>query len=359
MLLSGFQPKADEPPAQTEPENKIEKVENILVVRQHNQIGDMLCSLPLYAALKKKYPDSSITLVAAKTNYEIPFFEINPFLNRVIIFDKQNLKSIFHFFKKLRDRKYQIGIVPSTIKVSRTSHILNYLSGAKIRIGVKSIDGVENSSHKLLNLKADFIWKGIHQRERNLDVVKQIGCDITEEEKQSLKLQFGNDDLREAERFINENFPDRSKKIIGFHTGAGKTTNTWDTRKFIELIKRLRVDYNNYILLTSGWTDEPIIKDVSSALSTSNINFTVAHNLRVRQLATLISRVNLFITNDTGTMHVAGSTEAEMISLFGPTNPNEWAPTGENKYFIKSRTENINDISVDEVFNLSKKLLEE
>ena len=35
-----------------------EKVKNILVIRQHNQIGDMLCSLTLYAALKKKYPDS-------------------------------------------------------------------------------------------------------------------------------------------------------------------------------------------------------------------------------------------------------------------------------------------------------------
>jgi len=46
-----------------------EEIKNILVVRQHNQIGDMLCSLPLYSALKKKYPNSAITLVAAKTNY--------------------------------------------------------------------------------------------------------------------------------------------------------------------------------------------------------------------------------------------------------------------------------------------------
>ena len=44
-----------------------------------------------------------------------------------------------------------------------------------------------------------------------------------------------------------------------------------------------------------------------------------------------------------------------MISLFGPTNPEEWAPAGENKYFIKSKNENINNISVDEVYNLSEK----
>ena len=53
---------------------------NILVVRKHNQIGDMLCSLPLFKALKKKYPESSITLVASPTNYPIPFKKINPFI---------------------------------------------------------------------------------------------------------------------------------------------------------------------------------------------------------------------------------------------------------------------------------------
>jgi heptosyltransferase-2 len=47
-----------------------------------------------------------------------------------------------------------------------------------------------------------------------------------------------------------------------------------------------------------------------------------------------------------------------MISLFGPTNPNEWAPTGENKYFIKSKNGIINNISVDEVYNLTEQILE-
>ena len=148
----------------------------------------MLCSLTLYSALKKKYPDSKITLVAAKTSYEIPFLKINPYLDQVITFDKQNFGTLLKFFRKLRERKYQIGIVPSTIKVSRTSHIINFLSGAKIRVGVKSIDGIENKSHKVLNVKSDFVWRDSHQLERNLDVVRQVGSDLTEEEKKSIKI---------------------------------------------------------------------------------------------------------------------------------------------------------------------------
>ena len=179
-----------------------EKVKNILVVRQHNQIGDMLCSLTLYKAVKKKYPEARITLVAAKTNYEIPFFDINPFLDRVLIFDKSSLKTILKFIKDLRSRKYQIGIVPSTIVLSRTSHIINWISGAKIRVGVKSIDGKENKSQKYLNVKSDFIWKDSHQTQRNLEVVKQIGCDLSLEEINSIKLNFNDSDLDYAKDFI-------------------------------------------------------------------------------------------------------------------------------------------------------------
>jgi len=339
-------------------ENKIGRVENILVVRQHNQIGDMLCSFSLYAALKKKYPDSQITLVAARTNYEIPFAEINPFLKNVIIFDKKNLITILNFFLKLRKRKYQIGIVPSTIKISRTSHLINFLSGAKIKVGVKSIDGKENNSNKLLNIKSDFIWNNTHQLERNLDVVRQIGCDLTEEEKKLIKFKFSDEELREAKSFIEESFPDKSRKIIGFHPGAGKTDNLWPTGNFIELIRKIYAKYHNYVLLTSGWMDNVIISDVERELKSDDITYKILNDLPIKKLGPILSLIDLYITNDTGSMHIADFSDAKMISLFGPTNPNEWAPTGENKYFIKSKNENINNISVDEVYNLTEKILE-
>jgi heptosyltransferase III len=358
-LRSGFQPKADEPMAQMELKNKIEKVKDILVVRQHNQIGDMLCSLPLYAALKKKYPDSRITLLAAKTNYEIPFFDINPYLDKVIIFDKRDFKSFLTFYRKFRESKYQIGIVPSTIKVSRTSHIINFLSGAKIRIGVKSVDGHENSSHKLLNVKSDFNWKSTHQTKRNLEVVTQISCDLTDEEIKSIKFRFSNEEINEAKEYLQKEFPDKNKKIIGFHPGAGKTVNMWSTKYFIELIKKTYDRYNNYVLLTSGKIDQSVIVEVENEMKKFGIQYKILNDLPIKKLGAILSLIDLYITNDTGSMHIAGFSDARMISLFGPTNPAEWAPEGKNKYYIKSKTENVNDITVEEVYNLSKKILEE
>jgi heptosyltransferase-2 len=318
----------------------------------------MLCSLTLYAALKKKYQDSRITLVAAKTSYEIPFIEINPYLDRVITFDKQNFGTLLKFFRKVSERKYQIGIVPSTIKVSRTSHIINFLSGAKIRVGVKSIDGIENKSQKVLNVKSDFVWRDSHQLERNLDVVKQIGCDLTEEEKRSIKFKFSDEEIRDAKNFIESAFPDKSRKIIGFHPGAGKKDNMWPTKNFIELIKKIYDQYNNYVLLTSGKIDKTVIVEVENEMKKSGIPYKILNDLPIKKLGAILSLISLYITNDTGSMHIAGFSDAKMISLFGPTNPEEWAPAGENKYFIKSKNEIINNISVDDVYNLTEQILE-
>ncbi len=343
----------------TKQESKIkiepqEKVKDILVVRQHNQIGDMLCSLTLYMALKKKYPDARITLAAAKTNYQIPFFDINPYLDRVIIFDKATLKIIFSFIKELRSRKYQISFVPSTIVLSRTSHIISWISGAKLRVGVKSIDGITNRSQKYLNLKSDFQWEDKHQSIRNLEIAKQIGCDLSEEEISSIKLNFSEEEISFAKNFIASSFPNQNNKIIAFHPGAGKERNIWNANNFIELIKKLYSHLGNYVLITSGWIDEKNIKPICDELQLANIEYKILHNLPVKKLGAVLSMVDLYITNDTGTMHVAAFSGSKMISLFGPTKPEEWAPRGLQQKHIKSISNNINNISVNEVYELAQ-----
>jgi len=326
-------------------------------VRQHNQIGDMLCSLTLYKALKKKYPDARITLVAAKTNYEIPFFDINPYLDRVIIFNKSSIKTIIEFIRELRSRKYQLCFVPSTIVLSRTSHILNWISGSKVRVGVKSIDGKENRSQKYLNLKSDFKWKEKHQSVRNLEIAKQIDCDLSEEEINSIKMNFKEEDISFAKDYIFTNFPDQKKKIIAFHPGAGKELNIWNYSNYIDLIKKLYGDFNNYVLITSGWTDNNIVEPIWTELRTVNIEFKVLYNMPVKRLGAILSLVDLYITNDTGTMHIAGYSNTKMISLFGPTNPAEWAPNGIHQKYVKSKTNDINGIAINDVYSLAKTFL--
>jgi ADP-heptose:LPS heptosyltransferase len=335
---------------------KYDNVNNILIVRQHNQLGDMLCSVPLFAALRKKFSAASITLVASPINYKVLYSEINPYIDDVIIFNKSTLLHLFRFFKKLRSKKYDIGIVPSTVSVSRTSHFINYLSGAIIRVGVRSINGKKNKTEFLLNIKSDFEWaiNHIHQTERNLDIGRQIGCDLTEEEKKQVGILLSEDEKKFAEDYIRENFPDKSKKILVFHAGAGKVQNRWSSKNFVELINKFYENYDCYIIITSGKIDREITDFIVKELKKSNINCTILEKESIRQIAAILLKTDLYITNDTGTMHVAVYVNAKVIGLFGPTYFYEWGPINENGTYIQSPTENIDDITVDEVYEKAK-----
>ncbi|MCH7973212.1 MAG: glycosyltransferase family 9 protein [Bacteroidetes bacterium] len=340
-------------------EKFISKVKNILVVGKNNQVGDMICSLPLYAALKKRFPLANITLVAAKTNYPIPIKKINPHIDRVLILDRSTLKSSINFLRELRKIKYQIGIVPSTITISSTSHIINFLSGAKLRVGVRSIDGEKNKNSYLLNVKNDFNWGDLkkHQRDRNLDVVEQIGCYFTTEELKNIKINIDNQSYSFIEEFITKKFPDKSKLIIGLHPGAGKKPNIWDTEKFKLLIKKLNEKYQPYFLITVGSTDTDVIKNLSTYLNGNNILFSTDEKMKINELAALLKKISIYITNDTGPMHIANSAGAKILALFGPNKSYEWGPTGINSVSIQSSTDDINKITVDEVFQKSIALL--
>jgi ADP-heptose:LPS heptosyltransferase len=340
-------------------DKSISQVKKILVVGKNNQVGDMICSLPLYAALKKRFPTAKITLVAAKTNYPIHIKKINPHIDRIITLDRSTLKSSIKFLKELRKTKYQIGVVPSTIALSSTSHIISFLSGTKIRVGVRSIDGEKNKNSYLLNVKNDFNWKGLkkHQRDRNLDIVEQIGCSLTCEELKNIKLTISQEDVFFAESFLTESFPNKTKNLIGIHPGAGKKENVWDIENFISLIKKLNNIYKSNFLITAGYSDKNILERITTFMSNENINFAVAENFEVTKLCAVLKYTDLFVTNDTGPMHIAASSGTSILALFGPTKSYEWGPTGDNSISIQSPADDINKITVEEVLQKSIDLL--
>jgi len=327
-------------------------LERILIVRQqNNQLGDLLCSLPLYYALKKKFPESEITLVAGKANYAIPYKKFCPYIDNIIQMDRETLMKNISFIREVRALKCNIGIIPSTMQFSRTSHVINYLSGAKVRVGVKQFDNEVNKSAWLLNETGTFDWgkQKTHQTDRILDVAKIIGCELTDEEK-IIRVTHTEDVLKDANEFLRSNFP-ANTKIIGMHTGAGKVANRWDYRNFVSLAKRLKEKYNCVFLLTSGYIDKEVTEKTIQGLKENDIPFVV-ENVEVRVLGAMLSMIDLYVTNDTGVMHLSGFSGGKVVSLFGPTRGYEWAPQQKGCRYIQSKTGEINDITVEEVMNV-------
>lgn len=337
---------------------KTEEIRNILVIRKHNQIGDILVSVPMYYTLKKYFPQAKITLLASKTNYPIPFKELNPYVDEIIIYEKSTLKQQLNTIKLLRKKKFDLAIVPSTIRLSSTSNLISFLAGIKFRVGVRKVDGQKNKLSFLLNIKKDFNWinSKTHQIFRNLEVIEQINCKINISEALNSYLKISEDEKNEAKEFLTKKFPGTST-LIGIHPGAGKIDHIWARENFVDVAKYLYQKWNSGFIITCGATDKPVVKNIEAAFKDEKIPFAILENFSIRKLAAIINECDLFITNDTGVMHIAGLTETLQISLFKDDKAYEWAPIGKNKFFVESSDEDINSISVDQILTLANNLL--
>ena len=334
------------------PDREIGIPKRILVVRQHNQLGDLLACVSIFRALKEKYPSSELSVIVSPANKNA--LHKNKFIDELFVFDKNKilsfgyLKQLFRFLRK----NYDVAIVPVTVSISFTSNLLCRIANTAIRIGPNSLNGKTNSSAFLFDRRINLDWKkypDANVSDFSLDILRPFGIST---DNFGSEISYDEKDEVEAKEFI-QSFNRKTGKIIGLHVGAGKPPNRWSYENFISLINLLEGEYQPLIYLTGSSDDVELIDTILRGIIPETKLFL---NKEIPEVAALIAQSDLFITNDTGIMHVAGTTPTPQISIFGPTNPFNWAPIGKQKHFLRN-SDLINDVTVDEVFSLCKTLL--
>jgi len=343
------------PPRDPFPKN----LHRILVIRQHNQLGDMLCVVPLLRALHSAYPGVQISLMTSPVNNEIM---LNcRYLTDVIQFDKRDflhgkairLRRLAEFARRLRRTGFQMVLVPSTVSTSFTSDLLAFLSGAPIRLGAASLDGQANPSAFFFNVPVQLDWREEphrHQTLRNLDLLAGSGIRASD---LSLEITLNLDELKRGKSFVDKVKLGKTL-IIGYHPGAGKTPNRWPAERFAELVELLGRQTRAAALITCGPMDEEQVERVRLALKSPA---EIMRNQPIRHVASVLKHVDLYITNDTGLMHVAAGVGIPVLSLFGPTDPRQWAPIGPRKRYIQGERGDITNITVDQVLAVATEML--
>lgn len=335
----------------------LDRIRSILVVRQHNELGDMLCVVPLLRALRQHFPGARIDLMASPVNYAI--MQHHPFVDEVLLYDKsaylRSPREAIRFWRRLRRASYELAIVPSTVSMSFTSDLLAYLSGARYRIGAGSLNGIKNPARHVFHYPLDLRWDETtnpHQTERNLEYVRSLGIDtndfttvigLTEEEK------------RYAAEFLSRN-AGKKEHVIGFHPGAGKVPNRWPAERFAQVADRLASELDAFILITAGPMDDEPTKRMLECLRSPSL---VLKEKNIRKVAAIIDRLTLYITNDTGMMHVAAATSTRVLALFGPSDPLQWAPKSERSRFLRSRDKTMTSLSEEEVLTAALEMIAE
>jgi heptosyltransferase-2 len=332
----------------------LDKPKNFIIIRQHNQLGDLLAGVSLFRAIKETYPQSTITLIVSPANYS--GLVKNKFIDRIFVFDKKKIYNPNYISKLFRLLKegYDVAIVPVVVSISFTSNLMARIAKVKTRIGPAMLDGKVNESSFFFDRRVMLDWRNhpdSNVSERSLDIVRPFGINTKNFKSE---ITFDIEDEKVAEDFLVK-IKYQGGTLMGFHVGAGKVQNRWSLVKYGKLIEKLYEKYNATIYLTGSDADSEAISFIKDRVK---IDMGLFLNRQIPEVAALISKSDLFISNDTGIMHVAGTTSTPQITIFGPTNPFNWAPIGENKYFIR-KSELIDDVEVSDVFKMCKMILAE
>lgn len=336
------------------PPKSFNNLSDVLIIRQHNQFGDLLASVSLFRAIKETHPECRITLIASPENYYA--VTQNEFIDELFIYDKHKIfqTRFLSKLKKVLKKNYDLTIVPATVSVSLTSCILAALSNAKVKIGPNSLDGDTNNYAYMLNCRINLDWRkypDAHVSDFILEIIRPFGIKT---KNYNSSITFNETDTKSAIEFLANLSPSKPQLTIGFHIGAGKPPNKWPIPKFIELIERIKSEYSLKFYFTGSNADKEDLNIIKKRFGGESGYFI---DRTIPEVAAIISLSDLFITNDTGVMHVAGSVVTPQISLFGPTNPFNWAPVGSTKYFLR-KSDFIDDISIEDVFSLFNYIVE-
>ena len=336
-------------------DKKPEKRKRILVIKLW-AIGDSVLTLPLIKAIKTKFKNSKVDVLTR--NRIISVFQAYDNIDNIYSMDNKS-----QFTKLLLDfRKYDV--VFDCEPYLNLSAILGFILG-KQRIGFS------NQWRSKLYNKAVKFDKKQHMVQNYLDMVRILGVKYNTDKLESLNVN------KKSKKIVNNYMKNEVKKkmLIGITPGVAESAKSrmWYENRFAKLSDRLIEELKAEVVFIDGPNNKKIVNNIISMMKNKPINSV--GKFKLTETFYLISRCNIFISNDTGPMHIAAAQGCKTIGLFGPNTPVLWGPYGKDNigmYKTKlapsiqndkgifpdtNRKEYMDSITVNDVFNAVKKLM--
>ncbi len=327
-------------------------IRRVLVIRQHDQLGDFLLSTPVLRALRQFFPQAHIAVLARSYTAEVVYN--NEYVNELIIFSEKGYlwtpAKLWRLVGGLR-RGWDLTIVLNTVSHSLTSDLLAHFSGARYILGSEHRIFPGCRRNFFYNLVARYFNQPKHQTERNLDIVRHLGID-TDDRSEVMTLTA--QDKLLARNFLRQHGVDDNDVVVAIHPGAGKLQNRWPVEKFAELATAMHRQFSVRLIVTWGPKEKELGLDLRRRLPFEPI---VVHGLSLRQLAALLSHTDVFVCNDTGVMHLAAAVSTPLVAIFGPTDPKEWKPIGKKFIALRGEKQRCENVGVQQALQAIQSLL--
>lgn len=329
------------------------EVRRLLVLRPHNQLGDMVCALPALHALRRAWPKARLVFVASPLAEAL--LRGHPDIDELIIFRKQELWRPWlaaRLLRRLRRPRPDLAIVMTTVSFSTTSALLAWASGARVRAGASSLPYGSHLSRAVYHLELPAApAAAVHEVEHGLAPLRGLGIEAPYSPP---RLTVPVAAQARADAAIAARLPGDGPLVVA-HVGAGKRPNIWPAECFAAVLGRLARERRARIVLVEGPNDAAAVEAVERALDGVG---AVRWSAPLEETRGLMARAHLVLANDTGMAHIAAATGAPTIVLFGPTDAERWRPPGDHVVVMRSPTASIADLEVDRVQHAADAVLE-
>jgi heptosyltransferase-1/heptosyltransferase-2 len=287
---------------------------NILLIKM-SSLGDVLHALPTLKALRDNCPQARIVW-AVHENFSA-VLPGAPYIDEVIYIDKKRLKSISYWCElRRRLHAYHFDLCLDLQGLAKSA-IVAFLSGATEKYGYWEM----REGSFLVSKGLAGAHKQDHVIERYLDTVRVLGGTVN-------SVEFPLPSVQAEATVMTERFAAAglTGPYIAVVPGARWAVKEWPVAYWSDFARRVTATGMNMVLLGSG--DDCVKGREITAAAASPRLFDFTGKTSLRELMAAISMAQVYISADTGPLHIANALKKELIALFGPTCPDRTGPYG-------------------------------
>ncbi|MCX5913548.1 MAG: lipopolysaccharide heptosyltransferase II [Deltaproteobacteria bacterium] len=333
-----------------------------VLVRTANWIGDAVMTLPALASIREGLPKRHLAVLTKP--WVADLFSNHPMVDEVILYESpgihEGVRGKWKLARELRQEQFDLAIL---FQNAFEAAFIAYLAGIPRRAGY-------NTDARGILLTRAVPVNGMIKKGHQVDYYRAMTAGLGFQSRPSPpSLALTKSQREEGERILDSRGLQRERGLIGLAPGAAYgPAKQWFPERFASLADRLSRDWGARILIFGSQGDRGAASQLIRSARREAADFTGQTTLG--QAIGLIARCRLFVTNDSGLMHVAAALGVPVVAIFGSTDPARTGPLGENcrvvrkplpcapclKTHCPEKRECMEKITVDEVYEAAKGL---
>ncbi|MFC1821287.1 lipopolysaccharide heptosyltransferase II [Thermodesulfobacteriota bacterium] len=304
------------------------RIQNVLV-RATNWVGDVVMTIPALEAVKENFPDAALSVLAKP--WVAPLLENLPYVNEVVLYRKGNgipagLIGTIKTAAGLRKSKYDLAIL---FQNAFEAAMLTYFAGIEFRVGYNTDGRSFLLSHAVV--RDDEILK-IHQVEYYLNILRAMGWKAPSRDP---SLAIAETDRVAVRRLLSSHGIESGNYLLGLSPGAiFGPAKRWPPERFALIGDRAVERWGAKVIIFGSRKEEEVCMAVSRSMQNPALNLCGMTSLG--EAMALIKSCDLFVTNDSGLMHVAAAFNIPMIAIFGSTDSVATGPRSRNARVVQN-----------------------